>query len=58
MGLFVAYVLLGLPMAGAALGWLVDRWLGITWGVGAGTLIMAVIALVYVILVLNRENQS
>jgi|GEM_PF-5543273 len=57
LGLHAAYVLLGFPMAGAGLGWLLDRSLGSTWGVGVGTLAMAVLALVYVITILNRENR-
>ena len=56
VGLAIAYTLLGLPMVGLGVGYLLDRALGATLWKGVGTLVGAVAGIAFAVVVLNREN--
>ena len=56
VGLAIAYTLLGLPMVGLGVGYLLDRALGATAWKGVGTLVGAVAGIAFAVLMLNREN--
>lgn len=58
VGLTVAYMIMGLPMLGAGIGWLVDRKLGTNTWIGFGTLIGAVMGVAGAILTINRANMD
>lgn len=54
MGLTIAYIIVGTPMAGALVGWLIDMQAGSNVAKGFGTLIGAVIGIAYAVFLLNR----
>ena len=56
IGLAIAYALLGLPMVGLGVGYLLDRALDATAWKGVGTLVGAVAGIAFAVLMLNREN--
>ena len=56
-GMQVAYTIIGLPLAGAAIGWLVDRSTGAHFWVGICVLIGAALGVFAAIVLLNKENQ-
>ena len=56
VGLAIAYTLLGLPMAGLGIGFLLDRMLGATIWKGIGTVVGAAGGIAFAVMMLNREN--
>ena len=56
IGLSIAYTLLGLPMVGLGVGFLLDRLLGTTAWKGIGTVAGAVGGIAFAVMILNREN--
>jgi F0F1-type ATP synthase assembly protein I len=57
VGLTIAYTIIGLPLLGAGIGWLVDGRTGGTTWVGIGTVIGAVLGVAAAISIMNRENK-
>ena len=57
IGLTVAYTIIGLPLAGVGVGWLIDRGLGTTSGKGIGVLIGAALGMVMALIILKRSNE-
>lgn len=58
IGLTVAYTIVGLPLAGAGIGWAVDRWLGTNGGVGIGVILGMVLGMTMALVMLSRMNQE
>lgn len=58
IGLSIAYTILGLPLLGAGIGWLVDRQLDATFWMGMGAFIGAAAGIFMAILMLNRQNRD
>lgn len=56
VGLQVAYMIMGVPLLFAGIGWLIDRWQGTGVFVGVGTLVGAVLGIVMTIYTLNKTN--
>lgn len=56
IGLTIAYVIIGLPLLGAGIGWLADGRSGGTW-TGIGTVIGGVLGIVAAISIMSRENK-
>lgn len=56
VGLAIAYTLLGLPMAGLGIGFLVDHLTGSNGWKGIGTVVGAVAGIAFAVMMLNREN--
>jgi len=57
-GLTIAYAIIGLPLAGAGIGWLLDRAGGGTLFVTVGTLLGAALGIAMALYLLNRENSG
>jgi len=57
-GLTIAYTIVGVPMVGAGIGYLVDRAQGTTVWIGYGTFIGAVLGIVAALFMLNRANNE
>ena len=58
IGLTIAYTIVGLPLAGAGIGWLIDRSTNSTQGVGIGAVVGAALGLAMAILMLNKQNKG
>ena len=56
IGMTVAYVIVGVPLAGALVGWLIDKATKASIYTGFGTLLGAVIGIGMTIAIINREN--
>lgn len=56
IGLTVAYMILGLPMFGAGVGWLIDRQVGGKFWIGVCTLMGAVLGLTLAIMTINKAD--
>lgn len=57
VGLTIAYMIIGLPLLGAGIGWLVDGRTGGTTWIGIGTVIGGVLGVFAAISIMNRENK-
>jgi F0F1-type ATP synthase assembly protein I len=57
IGLTVAYTIVGLPLVGAGVGWLIDRSLGTSGAVAIGVVAGAALGMVMALMMLNRQNQ-
>ncbi|HSI73509.1 MAG TPA: hypothetical protein VK934_10055 [Fimbriimonas sp.] len=58
VGLTVAYTIIGMPLVGAGLGWLLDRAFGTQIFVGIGVVALGAFGMVFAIVVLSRNNSS
>lgn len=58
LGLVAAYAIIGLPMVGIGIGWLVDKFTRSNAFVGIGAMVGAVLGLVIAVRMLNQSNQS
>lgn len=56
LGMSAAYVLIGLPLAGALVGWLIDRKTGGQTFAGVGVLIGGLIAVFHVVQLTKRQK--
>src|SRR5947209_1082734 len=56
IGMTVAYVIVGVPLTGALVGWLIDKATKASIYTGIGTLLGAVIGIAMTIAIINREN--
>lgn len=56
VGLTAAYAIVGLPLAGAGIGWLIDRPTGGNIAQGVGVLIGAVVGVAFALHVVNRHQ--
>jgi F0F1-type ATP synthase assembly protein I len=57
VGLSAAYTIIGMPLAGAGIGWLADRYFGTTNMVGIGVVILGGIGVLLAIMMLNRHSK-
>ena len=57
VGMTIAYTIIGLPLFGAGVGWLLDQRNGTTMWVGIGTLVGGVLGVLAGITIMNRENK-
>ena len=57
VGLTIAYMIIGLPLLGAGIGWLIDGRAGGTMWIGIGTVIGGVLGVFAAISIMNRENK-
>jgi F0F1-type ATP synthase assembly protein I len=55
IGMTVAYIIVGIPLAGAGLGYLIDKALKASIFMGIGTLIGAIIGISMTVVIVNRE---
>ncbi|HRF58900.1 MAG TPA: hypothetical protein PLH94_03175 [Fimbriimonadaceae bacterium] len=58
VGLSVAYTILGMPMVGAGVGWLVDQQTGMKVFLGLGTVGGAVLGVVFALVILSRHQDK
>ena len=58
VGMTVAYTIIGLPLAGAGIGWLLDREAGGRVFITFGTLLGAALGIAMAVFILNRENNG
>lgn len=58
VGLTIAYMIIGLPLLGAGIGWLVDGRTGGTTWIGIGTVIGGVLGVLAAISIMNRANSD
>lgn len=58
LGLTVAYMIIGVPMFGAGIGWLIDRQGGTTHWIGLCTFFGAVLGVTIAVLTLQRHNSD
>ncbi len=58
LGLSIAYTIIGAPLAGAFIGWLVDKYAGTTNGKGIGVMVGAAVGLLMAFLMMSRTNKS
>jgi F0F1-type ATP synthase assembly protein I len=58
IGLAVAYTIIGVPIAGAAIGWLLDQAMGSALWIQVCTLAGATLGVFMAVLMLNKANQS
>jgi F0F1-type ATP synthase assembly protein I len=57
VGLSAAYTIIGMPLVGAAIGWLADRYLGTHNMVGIGVTVLGGVGVVLAIVMLNRHSK-
>ncbi len=57
-GLTIAYTIIGLPLAGLFIGWLIDRSLGTTMAKGIGVIVGAALGMVMALVMLAKTNQN
>lgn len=58
VGMTIAYAILGMPLVGAGLGWLLDERLGVKIWMGIGMLLGAVAGIGFAVLTINRVNRD
>ncbi len=58
IGLSIAYTIIGMPLAGAGLGWLLDRALGTQTFVGIGVLVFGALGMFVALFVLSRNDKK
>jgi F0F1-type ATP synthase assembly protein I len=58
IGLTIAYAIVGLPLIGVGIGWLIDKNLGTTMGKGVGVVAGVAIGMVVALALLKRTNDS
>ncbi|MEZ0327503.1 MAG: hypothetical protein ACAH95_16515 [Fimbriimonas sp.] len=58
IGLSIAYTIIGMPLAGAGLGWLLDRALGTQTYVGIGVIVFGALGMFVALFVLGRNNDK
>lgn len=58
VGLGIAYMIVGLPLLGAGVGWFIDRSSGTTQAMGFGALIGAAVGMGMALMMLNRQNRG
>jgi F0F1-type ATP synthase assembly protein I len=58
VGMTIAYAILGMPLLGAGLGWLLDERLGGKLWIGVGMLLGAAAGIGFAVLTLNRVNKE
>lgn len=56
IGISIAYTIIGLPLFGAGVGWLVDSRLGVDFWKGIGVLIGAILGIGMAFYMINRRN--
>ncbi len=58
LGLTVAYTIIGVPLAGLAVGWVIDHYAGTTTAKGIGMLIGAGIGMAMALFILKRSSED
>lgn len=58
IGISIAYTIIGLPLFGAGVGWLVDSRLGVDFWKGIGVLIGAILGIGMAFYMINRRNNQ